>query len=335
MGSKNFNDLPEENGIKKTFSPEDHRIDLSKNIPDPEPIFSISGVTLCSAGNIKTIKAKQKGAKTTLVSVFVTSNFLGSYLTITSHQKKQIAWIDSEQSINQIYKIARRTHRLCGIPEDKNNDALQIFFARELDLTQRWELFESLLESTENEIIILDVATDWVNDINDIGETKQAVDRILKGASIYKKLIICTIHENKNDKNATGHFGGSLQKKSEAVISLSKENGVFTVSATDTRHGDWPDFSFIFDPEGLPVGIDTPIKLSTSERNELERSANITAILSGVRLNYTELVERYIPRSGKAERTAKRHISNAIKSGHIRIQSDGRYILSKYSNEEN
>jgi hypothetical protein len=331
---KSLNSLPETDTIKKAFNPDDYLIDLSQNIPDPVPMFSVHDKILCSAGNLLTIKAKQKAGKTTLTGTFAAANIEGQCLAIKGHEQKCIAWIDTEQSLNQVHKRARGTHRLAGLPYDRNYPGLKIYFAREMDQAERWELFEAIVQDTDNGIIILDVATDFVNDINDIAETKKAIDRILKLASKYDKLIICTIHENKNDKNATGHFGGSLQKKSEAVISLTKDKGVFTVQATDTRHGDWPDFSFIIDPEGSPVGFDTPVQpvKTNSKKERIEKV--LTAILTGKRMTYTELVDEYIPCSGLKESTAKTHIGEAIIQGFIKLQADKRYTLSKYLDNE-
>ena len=237
----NFKDLPAIDGVKEIFDPESRRVNLSDNIPDPIAIYKISDIILCSPGNLITIKAKQKAGKTFLVTVFIASYFKGQYLAIILGEapRKAIAWIDTEQSINQLHKIYRRAHRMVGFSIFDENPDLRVYYASELDVPERWELFEMLAKDPEIGILIIDVVTDLIDDINDTVQTKKAVDRLQKIAKENNILLICTIHENKSDKNATGHFGGSLQKKSEAVISLEKEDGIFTVKqpTPDTEIG--------------------------------------------------------------------------------------------------
>lgn len=331
---QNFNDLPETGSIKIQLNPNDYLINLADQVPDPVPVFSINDTILCSRGNLITIKAKQKNGKTFLVSVFIAAYLTGKYLQLQGEKYLKIACMDTEQSLNQVHKITRRAHRMCNFTTLENNPYLVVYYASELDITQRWELFEILANDPETDVLIVDVATDLINDINDTVETKRTADRLQKIAKENNILIICTIHENKKDSNATGHFGGYLQKKSEAVLSLSKDEGVFTVSATDTRHGDWPDFSFRIDETGLPVPMDVPIRMTATQIKEHNIQNNLKHVLAGVRLTFTELMDKYEARDMCSHATAKRHIKTALSKDWIKIQSDNRYILTKNDNNE-
>jgi hypothetical protein len=317
------------------IDPEKYQINLADNVPDPIAIFKIGGVLLCSPGNLLTIKAKQKGGKTFLVSCFIAAYFTGKYLEIEGFKTKNIAWIDTEQSLPQCHKILRRTHKMAEFIPMAEYPELKVYYASELDTQQRETLIKTIAKDPENGILFIDVSTDIINDINDPVETKAAVDRLQQIAKENNILIICTIHTNKKDENATGFFGGSLQKKSEAVISLTKSDGIFTVSATDTRHGDWPDFSFRIDEDGLPVSVDAPIKMTSTQIKEGNIQNNLRHVLAGKRLTFTEFIEGYVNRELCSESTAKRHIKTAIEKNWIKIQSDNRYILSKNEQNEN
>ena len=331
---RSLNDLPETDQVKTGIFPADYQVNLSDDIPDPEPVFMINGVLVSSPGNLLTLKAKQKSGKTFLVSCIVGSYFTGQYLEIEGIRTKKIAWIDTEQSLNQVHKIYRRTHLMSGFTLEQDNPDLRVYYASELDVPQRWELFERIAEDPENGIVIIDVATDLINDINDSTETKAAADRLQAIAKKNNILIIATIHENKKDSNATGHFGGSLQKKSEAVISLTKADGIFTVEATDTRHGDWPEFSFIIDTEGFPVSMEMPAKLTKTEQLELKIKGNMNHVLSMQRMKYSELVEKYSSHELCAAPTAKRHIKIARDTDIIKMMNDNYFILSKHDEEQ-
>jgi len=317
------------------IDPAKYLINISDNVSDPEPIFKIGDRLLCSPGNILTIKAKQKGGKTFLVSCFIAAYFKGEYLQIFGIKSKGIGLLDTEQSLQQCHKILRRTHKMSGFAPFAEYPELKMYYASELDVPERWALFEAIAKNPEISILFVDVSTDLINDINDQVETKTAADRIQKIAKENSLLIVCTIHENKKDSNATGFFGGSLQKKSEAVVSLEKLDGIFTVKATDTRHGDWPDFCFTIDENGLPIPMDTPIRMTVSEVKEHNIHNNLKHVLAGQRLTHTELVEKYTARELCSESTSKRHIKTALSNDWIKVQSDNRYILSKNDQDEN
>jgi hypothetical protein len=330
-----LNHLAESQEVKAPFDPEKQRIYLSDDIPDPEPIYTVHGVTVCSYGNLIVIKAKQKSGKTFLVSVLIAAQFLGKHLEFSAiNRNKLIAWIDTEQSKNQLHKIYRRTHLMAGFKPSQDNPGLRVYYAAELDVNQRIELFESLAKDPEIGIIVLDVSTDLINDINDPVETKKSADYLQRVSKENNILIIATIHENKKDSNATGHFGGSLQKKAECVISLEKSDGIFTVIATDTRHGDWPDFCFKIDDDGFPVPMDAPAKLTRTEIKENSIHGVLNKVLAGQRLSYTELAEKYSMHDVCSIPTAKRHIKTALLREWIKVQSDNRYILSKNDSNE-
>ena len=176
---KSLNELPETDQVKTGIFPEDYRVNLGDDIPDPEPVFKINGVLVSSPGNLLTLKAKQKAGKTFLVSCYYWLILHRSNISeIEGIRTKKIAWIDTEQSLNQVHKIYKRTHIMSGFTLDQDNPDLRVYYASELDVPQRWELFERIAEDPENGIIIIDVATDLINDINDSTETKAAADRL-------------------------------------------------------------------------------------------------------------------------------------------------------------
>lgn len=328
--------MPETDEVKNMILPENYLVRLSDDIPDPEPIFTVNDTLLCSPGNLMTVKAKQKAGKGFCISCLIASQFTGKYLKFEGHRHGKIALLDFEQSINQVHKVYRRTHTMSGFEMDEDNSDLEVYYGSELDVPQRWELFERICQREDVTIIIVDTSTDLINDINDPQETKRVADKLQAIAKQGEKLIIATIHENKADTNATGHFGGSLQKKSEAVISLTKKDGIFTITATDTRHGDWPDFSFIIDPQGYPVDMETPRKLSPSEVKERKIQDNMERILAVERLNHTELEKKYMAHEVCADRTARRHIKIALQKDIIKVHTDNKYVLSKHlNNDEN
>ncbi len=332
--TKTFKKLPESLEVKTPLDIEKYRIFLSDDIQDPQPIFKVNGTILCSPGNILVIKAKQKAGKTILVNIFIAAYFTGKYLEIEGiNTGKSIAWIDTEQSKNQLHKIYKRTHSISGFKSSEDNSHLRVYYAAEMDVPERLELFESLARNPEIGIIIVDVTTDLIDDINDAVETKKRADQLQKIAKENNILIIGTIHENKQDSNATGHFGGSLQKKAECVISLLKADGIFSVTATDTRHGDWPDFSFNLDENGYPVAMEAPVKLTAAEVLELKIQRNLNNVLSGQRLTRSELTEKYVIHDVSTDRTARRHIKIALDKGWIKIQNDNRLVLTKNDNE--
>lgn len=334
---QNFNNIPAQPGQKVVIDPDYLLVRITDDIQEPFPSFSIASQMIASPGNLVTIKAKQKAGKTFLICIFAAAyyNSNNSFLAVNARPTagKKFYWLDSEQSKSQIFKVLKRTYRMMNLPDFANDD-LAIFYIAELSIDDRFQTVETIAARPDCEAMTLDVVTDFVNDPNDLKETKAAADRLQAIAKKHNIIIICTIHENKDNTHATGNLGSALMKKSETVLGLEKRNGIFTVKPAYSRHGDAESFSFTIDPEGLPVEADSPLMMTKAEVLEQNIQSRFKKILAVKRLPHKELVEIYMEKAGCAVRTARNHITQALDMDLIEV-CDKLYGLKITFNEDN
>jgi len=78
----------------------------------------------------------------------------------------------------------------------------------------------------------------------------------MKWTKVYNIHILCIIHQNKHDNFATGWLGSSIMKKTEAIISVTKDDANPSISlvSCDLIRGvmDFKSFQIYIDNEGLP-----------------------------------------------------------------------------------
>ena len=148
-------------------------IDLSEQLPDPQPIVRIWGNLIASRGNVSTVVGLAKSRKTFLTAA-VASGFLSSsdFLGFDTPATGKVVYIDTEQARAHVHKIARRILRSIGLPTDRNHDQLVVAALRELTPDQRREATGEILRRYKPDLLILDGVADLCNDPNDLHESE-------------------------------------------------------------------------------------------------------------------------------------------------------------------
>jgi energy-coupling factor transporter ATP-binding protein EcfA2 len=88
-------------------------------------------------------------------------------------------------------------------------------------------------------LIIVDVVTDFLDNINSLEESKKFVKQLEKILAIYDCAFLLTIHPNPKDSElkARGHIGTILQQKAESVFACIKADNNTRVLTTDFSQG--------------------------------------------------------------------------------------------------
>ncbi|OFY49451.1 MAG: hypothetical protein A2W85_06310 [Bacteroidetes bacterium GWF2_41_31] len=327
---------PFELGETDCINLDNFKIDLSQPVPDPHPLFTINQIIITSPGNIEVIKGGAKSAKSFLVACLVAA-FVSDkrILGITANPidgRNKIIILDTEQSLSHVHKMARRILRLAGYQTDINHPNLEVYYLKELDTTQRFEMLRNAVTDPQAGIVFLDGAIDIVFDFNDLRESTQVRDELMQLVAVNQIALFAVIHTNKRDANSRGHFGAMLEQKSETTIQLSKQDTVFTASAAYTRNEPFDDIQFIIDGEGMPIEVDS--RIDKKEIAAQKQRENFKHILSGQKLmEYSEMVTCYCEVSGLSEPTAKRHIGAAVLSKWIKKEHSGSYSLNNNTDE--
>lgn len=257
---------------------EDALVNISEEIKEPPIAIScgevimttIKGNTtytipLATYGNFSFIQAPPKSMKTYFVSLLV-STYLKDSNKFSGHikglrDKRRVIHFDTEQGRYHAQKVFRR-------PVDMNageiDDDYHTYALRKMSYTERIDFIEYILtdklQSKNIGLVVIDGIADLVSDVNNITESSEIVQRIMRWTAEHNCHIITVIHSNFGSTKPTGHLGSFLEKKTETQIQLEKNTqnkGWVTVSCKRSRSFSFDDFSFKVNEAGLPEVVDT------------------------------------------------------------------------------
>jgi hypothetical protein len=231
----------------------EHRFNLSKLPPENVKLFYYNGLLIGSRQNIVSIMGKAKSRKTVLASAIATSAFLQdgqSFLGFSCDlaPEEKILHIDTEQGYYHYYYSVKRIFDDAGlsvVPERFDS-----IYTRDATIDFRIELIEYLIQKNRPAVVIIDGVTDLTYDINDQKEASRVGERLLGWSGKYDCLIIVVIHETKSTGFMTGAIGTYLEKKSETVIKVVKEeelDSISSVSCQYSRNKAFSAFSIEYD----------------------------------------------------------------------------------------
>jgi len=315
-----------------------YRVDPSKRIEKPRIVLTCQGSPLATIGNCSLIIGKAKTKKTFLITSMVAAAVCGqSSVSCISGDMEglEVVLIDTEQAPYHLQQTVDRIIRQTG---EDNPENFTAYGLRPLTAAQRLQVIEMIVNGlTGPALIVIDGLRDLLSrGINDESEATEIISKVLKWT--YKKEchIMLVLHQNKGDLNARGHIGTEAVNKSETVLSVqrdTKNQQISIVTAEYCRDIDFPAFAFTVGADGLPYEVDQVE--ATESRKSAEMADNFKHILPGLRsMSYTELCKEYAEISGAADRTVKRHIAQACKSGLIKKSANGIYRLAAESNSE-
>lgn len=296
-------------------------IDLSEQLPDPQPIVRIWGNLIASRGNVSTVVGLAKSRKTFLTAA-VASGFLSSsdFLGFDTPATGKVVYIDTEQARAHVHKVARRILRSIGLPTDHNHDKLVVAALRELTPDQRREATGEILRRYKSDLLILDGVADLCNDPNDLHESEALTCELMRWSSEYDNHILCVLHSNPGGEKARGHLGSALLRKSETVVLVKADGDTSVVSPQYCRNEPFTEFAFQINASGLPelCGIPAP-----------QPKENVFAEImeAGKVYAHSELIEMLMEAVDLKEGSAKSKISRAVKAGTIVKNQAGGYYL--------
>ena len=296
-------------------------IDLSEQLPDPQPIVRIWGNLIASRGNVSTVVGLAKSRKTFLTAA-VASGFLSSsdFLGFDTPATGKVVYIDTEQARAHVHKVARPILRSIGLPTDHNHDKLVVAALRELTPDQRREATGEILRRYKPDLLILDGVADLCNDPNDLHESEALTCELMRWSSEYDNHILCVLHSNPGGEKARGHLGSALLRKSETVMLVKADGDTSVVSPQYCRNEPFTEFAFQINASGLPelCGIPAP-----------QPKENVFAEImeAGKVYAHSELIEMLMEAVDLKEGSAKSKISRAVKAGTIVKNQAGGYYL--------
>lgn len=311
-------------------------IDFKNPPTTPQPIVTISGVTIGSQGNLLGITGNEGSGK---------SNFLGGMLAgamasknqkvdslgtqvLSNYYGKAILYFDTEQSEDQLYSnltyILKRSNR------SSPPDWFRAYCLTNLSRKERLQVIIQSVDKFHHEfggvhIVVIDGIGDLIGSLNDERESIHLIEELHRMAGIYQTCIACVLHLIPSGVKLRGHLGSELQRKAAGILCIEKDENsdVSCIKALKVRSGsplDVPLIEFAWEKEkGYHVFVGEKSKDYKIKRKVNDLSIVVQEIMRDLTfISYTDLWTKLIEEMDVSERTAK---------GYIRFMLDNQMLL--------
>lgn len=221
-------------------------------------------VPIGTYGNFSFVQAPPKTLKTYFISLLASVYLSGKNKyggDIRGYRDdKCLVHFDTEQGKFHAHRTFRR---VIDMNDGNDQHCYHTFGLRTISYKHRLEFIEYYLQNKikKNKVglVIIDGIADLCNDVNNIEQSNDVVQKIMEWSQIFNCHIVTIIHTNPgNTEKPTGHLGSFLEKKTETQIQLSKNSsnkGWISVTCKRSRGYSFEQFSFKIDDYGLPKVI--------------------------------------------------------------------------------
>jgi hypothetical protein len=208
-------------------------------------------------GNFSVISAPPKHKKTFLVTLLSAAYLGGNSKRFVGKIKgnrsdKCLMHFDTEQGAFHAQRVFRRVLDMC----DLKNECYKTYGLRALTPKERLDVIDLAIQTTGNlGVVIIDGLADLVNDVNNIEEANNVVQKVMTWTQKYDIHIITVIHNNHGSSKPTGHLGSAMEKKAETIALLEKDNfnsDIVRVKCKSSRSRSFEDFNFYVNKYGYP-----------------------------------------------------------------------------------
>jgi hypothetical protein len=271
-------DAPADNMKDFALLAAQHLIPQGIDIPPPEIVFEIGGIPMLTKKSISLLIAKAKAGKTT-VAAWVIAQALKLGI--------RVLWIDTEQGLYYGSRTQSWILSIAGLPTSKN---LWFYDLKIHAPDIRIQIIESLMQSGEYDLVVIDGVRDLVFDINSPEEATNIATNLMRWAEVYNCHLLTILHQNKGNDHARGHLGSEMVNKAETVIKVSQtDNKEIMAEPEFTRGMPFEPFALSRDENGIPVLIDNWKQTSDNPtyptRRKLEQPTEVPTVLHHAVLN--------------------------------------------------
>jgi hypothetical protein len=209
-----------------------------KVLPPKDEIITIHDSRVASNGNITTIAGQSKSGKSSVASAIIAGTISDSHEVDTlgmnvalNSDGKGVLYFDTEQDPSDLYYGNFMSGMLKRAGVKQEPEWLHVVSMRSLSMEDRHNLLKLSMERYEKihnglHMVMLDGGSDFIQSIIDDQEAAAFVRLLMYCAEKYDTAIITLLHFNPADGGmlkARGHLGGELERKSEAVLSITTE----------------------------------------------------------------------------------------------------------------
>ena len=313
--------------IKKT------RLDLSKNIPDPQALVSKESLPVCTRGNFSFVIGLPGSRKS-----FLCTGIAGAFLNETGcmglenpNGTGKLLWIDTEQAEGHVAKIGRRLHRIAKLPTNSNSEFVIIQMLREFTAEIRNEVLKACINIYKPDFVVIDGISDLITDPNNSEQANGIIAEIMAMSKEHNCHILTVIHANVGSEKARGHLGSEALRKCETAIYAEAHDDVTLCKWVKTRDMRPEDFAFTV-VDGIAVKteyVPEETKASKVIRDVISCMPKYPEVIHS-----SELKARIMSKRGVKIDAAKKNISLAEKGGYIASNGNGCYYIPECQKED-
>ena len=275
------------------------RVASTTEVPPEEPTLTVDEVGVFALGDIHGLKGKQKCGKTTMLKVCLAAWMQGRQFRVVSGlEEPRVLYMDTEQKASDVKLIVTDVIRMTGLDAAYVDDHLQVYALRRRDYDLLLDDMRLLISDFNPHVVVIDGIVEFVASFNDESMAKKLIHDLLCICEDQRLAMVCVLHTNKADEdhNMRGHLGTMLAQKAGTVLECKKDkdSNVITVTCSDARHAGMPDWSIMFNEEGLIVDADERRRqLQEQRRQDLQqRRQEANAEKQKERLDYALLCIR-------------------------------------------
>ena len=302
-------------------------VDMSKELPDEQPLISIDGSCICSRGNISAICGEAKSKKTFLASALIASAMaipldkLNNFKNVEKNMDLNVLWIDTEQGERHVRRVIERISTMTGAKMGGLNaePRLMTLSLRELAPMERYTVMNEAIKRYPFDLIVIDGIADLQRNTNDLEESDALVGALMALSTNTNTHILCVLHTNPGSDKARGHLCSALQRKAETVIYVHRNGNSSIVEPQFCRNEPFERFAFCVSEEGIPEICDIPQSESSGTNDNIVRLLNEE--FGGV-VERTTLRNKIMSIYNISSNTARMRISRLIDKGLLMADND-------------
>jgi len=248
-----------------------NRIRTDTEVPPEQYAIEVDGHGIFALRDIHAVKAKAKAGKTTALKVCIAALLRGQIFRLKSLlSTPRILYFDTEQNRSDTKRILQDVAAMTSLGAEVIDSQVALYSLRRCEREDLAEMLEVAIADTEPQVVLIDGIVEFVASFNDEAESKALIHRLLELSSRADCAIVCVLHTNKaeEDHNMRGHLGTMLAQKAATVLECKKEKGsaVITVSCSEARHHEMPEWSIAFTDDGRIVDADQQRQLLLEQR---------------------------------------------------------------------
>jgi len=281
-------------------------------------------------GNMVMVTGKAKAGKSYFVSILESGILSGAFGLSPSAERLKILHIDTEQDSCTCFARKRIVHLISSLPTEKDDPRFVMLALRGDNTDDRWPIIKEASQLYKPDVVVIDGIRDLLHDFNDLTESSELVNDVLRLSSQMECVIIAVLHQNKATSDLRGHLGTEATNKAYQTFEVAKNGSTITAKELNGRGAPVSDCSFRIDENGMPAccALVQNTEFKEAERRDLEKKKFETLFKIQTVYTYSQLVKGYMEVGGCKERSAQTHVGAALVEGLISKDEDSNYYYS-------